>query len=176
VPIDVRVVAATNRDLRAEVNLGRFRADLFFRIAVLRIILPPLRDRPEDIPLLAERMLDRLGVASSSPLRSPAQLASLARCAWPGNVRELRNHLERCLVFEETVPFEEVPPSPAPTPTKAVDASVPYREARRRALAAFERSYAEAVLAAHDGRIGAAAAAARMTRVSLYRILKRHGV
>src|SRR5262249_26549255 len=101
-PVDVRVIAATNRSLRAEVNEKRFRSDLYYRPAALEIRLPPLRERAEDLPLLVETLLVRLG-ASELPdaawLRTPEHLADLARHAWPGNVRELRNYLERCVAL-----------------------------------------------------------------------------
>ena len=111
-PVDVRIIAATNRDLRAEVNQGRFRADLYFRLAVVRIVLPPLRERPEDIPLLVAQAAARpRAPATRSPARfcAPEFVAGLSRSAWPGNVRELRNYLERCLVFEEPMPLGEDP-------------------------------------------------------------------
>src|SRR5262249_36188610 len=104
--VDVRVLTATRRDLRGEVNAGHFRSDLYFRLAATKIPLPPLRHRPEDIPLLVDSLLDSLGARDSAPrLRAPEFLARLARAAWPGNVRELRNYLERCLVLEEPLPI-----------------------------------------------------------------------
>jgi len=101
VPVDVRVIAATNRDLRAEVAVGRFRADLFYRLEVLTLTIPPLRERAEDIAPLAEhfnqQLASRLGLA---PLEMPPELgARLAGYAWPGNARELRNFIERALIL-----------------------------------------------------------------------------
>jgi DNA-binding NtrC family response regulator len=177
--VDVRVVAATNRDLRAEVNSGRFRSDLYFRLAVVRIHLPSLRERPDDVPLLVERILAAAGVpeGSAPALRAPAFLATLAHAAWPGNVRELRNYLERCLVFEEALPLAPAPAAPgAPEARAAVDARQPYAEARKLALDVFEHDYLEALLALHQGRVAAAAAAAGMDRVYLYKLLRRHGL
>ncbi|MGZ6143485.1 MAG: sigma 54-interacting transcriptional regulator, partial [Myxococcales bacterium] len=102
---EVRVLAATNRDLRAEVNAGRFRADLYFRIAVLKIALPPLSQRLDDMPLLVEQLLGSLGATpeQKASLLAPRFVQLLQSGAWPGNVRELRNYLERCLVLG-TVP------------------------------------------------------------------------
>src|SRR5262249_27782558 len=92
--VDVRIVAATNRNLRDEVKSGRFGADLFYRLAVVRLVVPPLRDRLEDIPLLVEHFLD------GSPKKPTAEvLAVLERYAWPGNVRELRNVVDRAKAF-----------------------------------------------------------------------------
>jgi DNA-binding NtrC family response regulator len=174
---DVRVVAATNRDLRAEVNGGRFRSDLYFRLAVVKVTIPPLRERPEDIPITVETILRALGAdeSNAAALRTPEFFAALGRSAWPGNVRELRNYLERCLVFQEALPVSE-PATGGGSLAAAIDAKLPYAEARRRALDGFEKRYAEALLREHNGRVAAAAAAAGMDRVYLYRILRRHGI
>ncbi len=171
--VDVRIVAATHRNLRREVNEGRFRADLYYRLAVLRITVPPLRERTDDLPALTTELLESLGASDSAirALATPELFASLRRGAWPGNARELRNHLERCLAFEEALPVGEE----APTRARAsVDASVPYAEARRRALEAFEAAYVTELLARHGGKVTQAAAAAGMDRVYLYRLARRH--
>jgi two-component system response regulator GlrR len=174
---DVRVVAATNRDLRAEVNAGRFRSDLYFRLAVVKVTIPALRERPEDIPITVEQILRALGAEDSQtgPLRTPDFYAALQHSAWPGNVRELRNYLERCLVFQDALPVSTEAPR-GQTMMAGIDAKLPYAEARRRALDGFERGYAEALLREHNGKVAAAAAAAGMDRVYLYRILRRHGI
>jgi two-component system response regulator GlrR len=185
-PVDVRIVAATNRDLRSEVNAGRFRSDLFFRLSIVRITMPPLRQRPDDVPFLVSKLLRRLGADESTVARfcEPTFVAGLTRAAWPGNVRELRNYLERCLVFEEPMPFDDGHVDggaagagggggvSAPPP---VDASLPYAEARREALDGFEQAYVRALLTAHGGRVAAAARAAGIDRVYLYRLMRRHG-
>jgi transcriptional regulator with GAF, ATPase, and Fis domain len=186
--VDVRVVAATNRDLRAEVNSGRFRSDLYFRLAVVKIALPPLREHPEDIPLLVEQLFRAAGVPrdGAKMLRTPQFLGMLMGAAWPGNVRELRNYLERCLVLEEVVPVDDAvaaanAAAPAATTGGApealpIDPTLPYAEARRRALDDFERRYASALLALHQGKVTAAAQAAGIDRVYLHRLLRRHGI
>ncbi len=169
--VDVRIIAATNRDLRREVNEGRFRADLYFRLAVMRITLPPLRERAEDLPALSKELLASLGASREAiaALCTPELFAQLRRGAWPGNARELRNHLERCLAFEEPLPIgEEIAPS------ATIDASLPYAEARRRALDAFERTYVADLLARHGGNVSRAAEAAGIDRVYVYKLLKRH--
>ena len=175
VPVDVRIIAATNRDLRAEVNAGRFRSDLFFRLAVLRIPLPPVRQRPEDLQLLVEQTLQSLGAdpERTQALRSPGFISKLEQAAWPGNVRELRNYLERCLVFEDTLSLADVAPQAG---RSEVDPKVPYAEARRLALDDFERRYLRSLLALHQGKVSQAAAGADMDRVYLYRLLRRHGI
>src|SRR5262249_49568346 len=108
-PVDVRVIAATNRDLRAAVNSGSFRADLYFRLAVVRIHIPALRQRPEDMPGVVEQVLASMGneAQKAEPLRAPEFMARLQHSAWSGNIRELRNYIERCLVFEDALPLAE---------------------------------------------------------------------
>ncbi|WP_434348595.1 sigma 54-interacting transcriptional regulator [Myxococcus virescens] len=175
-PVNVRVIAATHRDLRAEVNAARFRSDLFFRLAVVRIIIPALRERPEDIPLIAERILTAFGAGSEqlAALSTPEFIAQLQHAAWPGNVRELRNHLERCLVFQDAMPPDAEEVSAQAVLRSLVDPKQPYAEARRRALEVFEREYLDALLKLHGGKVSQAAAAADMDRVYLYRLLRRH--
>ena len=188
--VDVRVIAATNRDLRADVNAGRFRADLYFRLAVVTIAMPPLRRRPEDLPALVEEILAQLRAPAeaAAPLRAPAFLAQLRGAAWPGNVRELRNHIERCLILRtaEPAPAGEGAPggegASAPGGGSeggaglAVDPTAPYASERERAIADFERRYFRALLALHDGKVARAAAAAGIDRAYFYRVLRRHGI
>jgi two-component system, NtrC family, response regulator GlrR len=177
VPIDVRLVAATNRDLRGEVNAGRFRADLYYRLAVVRIVQPALRERRGDLPALARSLLEALGAAPGriDALLGPSFLARLGEAPWPGNLRELRNHLERCLVFDDALPPDELGGEP-PGAAMVVDPGVPYEEARRRALASFEREYLAALLARHGGKVAAAAEAAGVDRTYLYRLMRRRGL
>jgi len=179
--VDVRIIAATNRDLRAEVNAGRFRADLYFRLAVVRVALPPLRDRAEDLPALAETLLRRMG-ADDEQLAAqlvPELLDRLASHSWPGNVRELRNYLERCLVFQDVMPFDDdqaaQPVAVAPAgPSRSELLELPLPAAREQAIEAFERDYLAALLERHGGKMTAAAAAAGIGRVYLYKLLVRH--
>jgi DNA-binding NtrC family response regulator len=171
-PLDVRVIAATNRDLRAEVNAGRFRSDLYFRLAVLKIPIPPLRARPEDMRLLVESILDGLSAEPEDRERllAPGFLADLGRGSWPGNVRELRNYVERCLVVDDSSPFEDLTGA---TPAGGV---VPFVTAKRLAQAEFEQRYLEALMRRFDGKVARAAAAAEVDRVYLYRLLRKHGL
>ena len=174
--VDFRLIAATNRDLRAEVNAGRFRSDLYYRLAVLRLTAPPLRSRPEDLPAIAHAILVGLGAtpAELAAMTAPDVLARLAGSAWPGNVRELRNYLERSVVMQAPAPLGASDALPEATATvAAIDPSLPYADARRRMLDDFERRYAEAVLAAHGGKVAAAARAAGVARYSFYRLLRR---
>ncbi len=161
--LDFRLVASTRHDLRRAVNRGTFRADLFYRLAVLELEVPPLRDRPEDVPGLAVDLLDELGVdaVQRDRLLTPELLDRLTRLPWPGNVRQLRNRLERLLVLGAGA---------APADPSAL---APYDAARRDALEAFERAYVEQLLDAHQGNVTAAAKHAGMARGYLHRLIRR---
>ena len=175
-PVDVRVIAATNRDLRADVNTGRFRADLYFRLAVVTIAMPPLRKRPEDIPALIAEILASLRAPEdeAAPLRAPELLARCSGAAWPGNVRELRNFLERCLVMRAALP---VTGADAASPGEMiVDPDAPYAQERDRILKEFELRYFTALLRRHGGKVASAAKTAGLDRRYLYRILGRLGI
>jgi DNA-binding NtrC family response regulator len=174
-PVDVRILAATHKDLRAEVNAGRFRADLYFRLAVLKVSMPALRERPEDIPEVAKALLEQLG---ARPQRHPALFApdflgSLARPSWKGNVRELRNYLERCLTFEEPMPLTE---SEHGSAAPASWAGTPIALARQRVVESFERVYLAQLLARHDGKVAQASKEAGVDRVYLYRLMRKYGL
>jgi two-component system response regulator GlrR len=173
--IDVRVIAATNRDLRAEVNAGRFREDLYYRIAVVQLKLPPLRQRLEDLPLLAEMLLARMGIAEERvrDIMNPDFVRSLRSAAWPGNIRELRNYLEQYLVFDEVMITSSAADDDG-DPRIRVDASIPFSEARQQVLNEFERLYATELLRLHEGKVSQAAAEAGIDRTYLYRLLRRH--
>jgi DNA-binding NtrC family response regulator len=175
--VDVRLVAATHRDLRASVNAGTFRSDLYFRLAVVRVTLPSLREHADDVPDLARALLHELGATERShpALFAPAFFTHLQQASWPGNVRELRNHLERCLVFEtaEAPTRGEVTTSPGGNPTLPRG---PLVEARKRAVERFEREYLAELLARHQGRVSQAAVEAEVDRISLYRLMRKHGL
>ena len=177
--VDVRVVAATNRDLRTQVNEGHFRSDLYYRLAVVKVVLPPLRTRSEDLPLLTRSLLERIGAPEEQIERFTASsfLERLRFAAWAGNVRELRNYLERCLVLDGAAPLDGIQSAP-PQPRGAAEAEagLSYAEARSRALAEFERSFVSTLLARHDGNVSRAARAAGMDRVYFHRLLRRHQV
>ena len=169
---DVRIVAATNRNLKAEVNARRFRSDLYFRLAVLVVTLPPLRDRAADLPLLVAAILDDLQPppsAMASALRSGELLPELLRHAWPGNVRELRNYLEACLVHQELA-------TPTAGDEPAIDVAQPLRVVRERWVRHVERRYLEQLLVLHGNNVSAAARAAGIDRVHFHRLLARVGL
>ncbi len=174
---DVRIVAATNRDLAVEVNRGTFRADLYYRLAVARLTVPPLRERREDIPLLVEHFLQQLDGAFVAPL-PPDFLERAKAHAWPGNVRELRNAVERAalLPHHPTMLAGDTPRPTLLSPAAAIDVTVPFKVAKQRMVDDFDRRYLEALMAANDGNISAAARAAGIDRMSIYKMIKRLGL
>ncbi|HJZ84040.1 MAG TPA: sigma 54-interacting transcriptional regulator [Polyangia bacterium] len=175
VDCDVRVIAASNRDLPGEVNRGSFRADLFYRIAVARIDVPPLRQRREDIPLLIEHFHEEMPSARQTPL--PDGFVDWAlKHPWPGNVRELRNAVERAVSLRQPMLAFENPEATDPCPGLEIDVSVPFKDAKRRLVEAFDRRYVTALLEAHGGNLSAAARAAGLDRMSIYKMLQRLGI
>lgn len=170
--IDVRVVAATNRDLASEVNKGAFREDLYFRLAVVEVKLPPLRARREDIPTLVTHFVKRL--MPDAPPPSAELLARLSKKAWPGNVRELRNAVERALALGGATQLGGDESAPASGLLAAVLA-MPYKEGLDRWVAEFERAYLEEALRASGGSVSEAARRSGVTRRHIQRLMKRHG-
>jgi two-component system response regulator GlrR len=173
ITIDVRIIAATNRNLKAEVNARRFRSDLYFRLAVLVVTLPPLRDRAPDLPVLVGSILDDLHAGDSAmatALRGGELLPELLRHSWPGNVRELRNYLESCLVRQDRAA------APAAGDEPVIDVAQPLRVVRERWLRHVERRYLEQLLVIHGNNVSAAARAAGIDRVHLHRLLARVGL
>jgi transcriptional regulator with PAS, ATPase and Fis domain len=179
VPVDVRVIAATNRDLRADVNSGEFRLDLYYRLAVLRLELPPLRDRREDLGLLIEQFLEHRSFAGTiSELFSDVELTELAHHHWPGNVRELRNLVDATLALGQPPPVDTLG-APEKHETRGFDVrafSMPYKQARKHALADFERVYLDELLARSGGNVSQAARDAGLDRSYLFSLLRRHGL
>jgi DNA-binding NtrC family response regulator len=175
VAVDVRVVAATHRDLRAEVNQGGFRLDLFYRLAVVTIVTPALRERPEDLAPLIEHFLRDAGWDGPlDELISPPVMAELRRHHFAGNVRELRNLVEAAVAMGEPPPLASPGPT-GPAPQLSIDVDQPYREARTAVTEAFEARYLDALLARTAGNVSAAARHARMTRSHLIELLQKHG-
>ena len=166
--VDVRFVTATHRDLRSMVNEGTFREDLYFRLAVLKVRVPALRERADDVALLAEHFMggDALG---------PELAREIAQRPWRGNVRELRNFVERAMAFgaEQALASADELGGPA-EPSAATEA--PYHAARAAVLARFEREYVAGLLARHPGNIAGAARAAGLTRAYLYQLIEKHGL
>jgi transcriptional regulator with GAF, ATPase, and Fis domain len=181
-----RIIAATKRNLRDEVARGKFREDLYFRLSVVPITVPPLRLRREDIPALVEHFLEIARSRDTSSRRvtvSRETLAALSAHDWPGNVRELRNVLDRAVYLatatgESDLRLVDLPVSPAAEGRLPVefDPGQSYREARAAFEAEFESRYVRWLLARHDGNISAAAREARMDRKYLSDLVKKHGL
>jgi DNA-binding NtrC family response regulator len=175
IPTDIRVVAATHRDLREEVRLGRFRADLFFRLSVFEVTLPPLRERGGDIGLLARHFAAALG--QGPVVLSEEALDQLARYPWPGNVRELRSAIEHALVLasEGRIDVAHLPASISVGAPPPPEESAPASSARE-AVAQVERALLVRALADANGNASAAMRQIGMPRSTFYRRLKEYGL
>jgi transcriptional regulator with PAS, ATPase and Fis domain len=173
-PVDVRIIAATNRSLARRVNEGTFREDLYYRLAVVELTLPPLRSRREDIPLLAQKFLGQL--RGNSEALSPDFVQMLERRAWPGNVRELRNFLERAVTLGQ-VPQGGGAPAVAsilpPGIERIVPLHLPLKEARDAWTQEFESIYVRSMLARTSGNLKRAADLAGVSRRFLQRLVAR---
>jgi transcriptional regulator with GAF, ATPase, and Fis domain len=193
IPVDVRIVAATNRNLLREVDQSNFREDLYYRFAVIRILLPPLRKRPDDITLLAEHFLaqcqTRIGRDNLQiPFRT---MEKLRRHTWPGNVRELKNYIERAALLAQDNQIETrfLQPEAAPTQqnttspnghddasnlaSNAADEQLPFKDAKQQLIEVFEKSYWTRLLERTDGNVSKAARIAGVHRKSVEYILKK---
>jgi DNA-binding NtrC family response regulator len=196
--VDVRIIVATNRDLSSEVNRGSFRADLYYRLAVVRVQIPPLSERTEDIPLLVEHILTRLLKNDAARVRATMDSIGadtwrkLAQLPWRGNVRELRNFIERRLTLGDRDEVLSGGSKPAGPDARAADAAAgtasvaalrieyladperPMLEQREDLVARFEKIYLTSVLARQNGNISRAAAVARIDRMYFKRLLKKY--
>jgi len=168
---DVRLVAATNRDLAVETNRGGFRSDLYYRVAVARIEVPPLRDRLEDLELLAEHFAGELTLGKGRSLPDDF-LGRARRHAWPGNVRELRNAVQQAL----TVPSLLAIGDGQPNSLWSIDTTVPFKMAKQRFVDEFDRRFMMSLLEAHSWNISAAARVTGVDRMSIYKLLERLGI
>ena len=179
--VDVRVIAATSRDLEREVSGGKFREDLYFRLAVVPVRIPPLRARREDIPALVRSILARTkGAGSLEP--SGRTMEWLLQHDWPGNVRELRNLVERAAYMSAAAGSREILLPALPTGGDTGDdlwrfsLGETYREVRTRVEDEFERRYVAWLLAKHGGNLSAAARAVQMDRKHLHVLARKHGL
>ena len=177
IPIDIRVIAATNRDLESAVKDGGFRADLFYRLAAFPLVIPPLREHREDIPLLAAHFLQDYAERANESMRgiSPAALQTLLAYDWPGNVRELRNAIERALLLEtadslqvSNLPHQLSAMGPSPTDPEGPAQPLSLQEAERQAVVH--------ALEASDWNITKAAQVLNVNRVTLYRKLRKYNL
>jgi DNA-binding NtrC family response regulator len=187
--VDVRVIAATNVDLKTRIGSGKFREDLYYRLNVVAISLPRLRERPDDIPLLAQHFVAKYAQRANRPVKgiSSSALEVLLAQPWPGNVRELENAIEHAVVFcagetiePENLPMsleaKSAPSSPVASALPSVHAELPFRDAKARALARFEEAYFREVLARSDGNVSEAARKSGLDRSNFRRAARRAGV
>jgi len=182
--VDARIVAATNVDVRKAVSDGRMREDFFYRLNVVSIHLPPLRERITDIPALVQHFItrhaERMGRPASAP--STETMEFLCQYPWPGNIRELENVIARCVVMtrgetiEASVLPQNIRPATAKTRLDPLLARLPFAEAKRHAVDAFERGYLATKLRDANGNITRAAEAAGLDRSNFRRLLRSHGI
>lgn len=173
---DVRVIAATNVDLEKAAREGRFRQDLYYRLRVIPLMLPPLRGRRGDIPLLAKHFLTKYSAEAGKPVidLSPAAMENLLRYDWPGNVRELKHVIERAVVFSDKQVIQDI------------DIDLPFSEnthkilsfsaEKSRFVAKFEKTYIEDILQSHAGCISKAARTAGKNRRAFWELIRKHKI
>jgi DNA-binding NtrC family response regulator len=179
-PIDLRVLAATNKNLSAEIRTNNFRQDLYYRLAAARVYVPPLRERAEDIPLLVTHFMALEAPALSPKTITPQIWEMFAAHRWPGNVRELRNAVQRLVVAPELALHSDDGPlssSLADSQHPAINGVLePLRVARRAAADDFERNYLRALLARTTGNVTRAAAIAEVSRQMIQKLMRKHGM
>jgi len=182
--VDVRIVAATNRNLQREVDEGRFRADLFYRLDVVRIDVPPLRGRPGCVDALLEHFLQRFGGPHGIDRVAPAAMEVLRACHWPGNVRQLRNAIERACALGHApeLRLEDLPPElrdggqAAASDVDSGAASGTFQEMKARRIAAMEQSYLEGLLKKHQGNVTHCSEEAGMARSAFQKLMQKYGI
>jgi len=179
IPVDVRLIAATNRNLAAEVQRGNFREDLYFRLAAAHVRVPPLRDRMEDLPLLVEHFLTRIKPRRTAADIPPQVWTMFNTHRWPGNVRELWNAVQRFSVTPERILSDDFSAAPVrdsrPPPPDTTHVQ-PLPVARREASEAFERNYLETILRRTDGNVQRAAAVAEVSRQMVQKLMRKYGI
>ncbi len=181
--IDIRLISATNRDVEAMVNEGTFREDLYYRVNTFVIHLPALRDRREDIPLLANHFLQEYLKTTEKEIRevAPEAMDLLCKHSWPGNVRELQHVIERAVALSSSrqIEPEDLPEGLGHARSGKIEPEqfeLPFKEAKEKVIEAFERSYVEQLLSKHGKNISRAAQQSGIDRRSLHRLLAKHEI
>ena len=180
IQVDVRVVAATNKDLEEEIRAGRFREDLYHRLNVIPVEVPPLRDRLEDIPVLVEEFVEEFCKGRGYPRRrfSEGVMEAFQRYSWPGNVRELKNVVERLLILarSQVVELRDLTPPIWAGPQVLTKPGPQTPQSLKEAREAFERAFLEAKLREHGGNVSRTAEAVGLERSHLHKKLKELGI
>ena len=173
---DVRVIAATNIELENVANGGRFRRDLYYRLNIISLILPPLRERKEDIPLLARHFIEKYALELNKQVEdiTGEAVQKLMTYDWPGNVRELENMIERAVIFSKQVVIEREDISLSRQETKGAQES--FKTAKARAIEQFERKYIQDLLLAHGGNISRAAEAVHKNRRAFWELIRKYKI
>jgi DNA-binding NtrC family response regulator len=171
---DVRVIAASNTALEEALQAGHLRPDLYYRLNVISIVLPPLRERSGDIRFLADHFLMKYGEKfHETKTLSPEALKKLTFYDWPGNVRELEHTIERAVMFSESARIEE---SDIKLPSRALSPEDSFQEAKARVVEQFERDYLQKLLLSCNGNISRAAASARKNRRAFWELIRKHQI
>ncbi|GAB4155744.1 MAG: sigma-54 dependent transcriptional regulator [Planctomycetota bacterium] len=182
IAVDVRIVCATNRNLQYEVEEGRFRHDLFYRLDVVRVVVPPLRERMEDVDPLVERFLEKHGAATQVHRLSAEAAAAMRAYHWPGNVRQLENAVQRAcaLATGPEIALADLPEEVREPGLAAAAAAEPsegtFQEMKARRIAAMESSYVSSLLARHRGNVTRCAEESGMTRSAFQKLMQRYGI
>ena len=185
ITVDVRVISATNKDLPSEIAAGRFREDLYYRLKVVDITLPPLRERREDIPLLIHHYLERLNHQNRKAISEvpPEVMKTLVEYWWPGNVRQLMNVIERAVILsdgpalrKDLLPSEMQATPPERTETPAWREGTSFQETKRDVVQSFETAFIRAALQRHNGNVSRAASDIGMKRQALQQKVKELGI
>jgi len=181
--VDVRIISATNRNLPEAIDKGKFREELFYRLNVILITLPPLRERKDDIPLLANHYVKHFSKSTKNEVKGISKKAMelMEKYHWPGNVRELQNVVERAISLMDS---EIIMPGDLPEQIRLISKSHPfvseagtsYKEAKRDWMDSFEKKYLSALLKRHNGNISKAALEAQVNRKTIHRLLERHNL
>ncbi|GBD38404.1 Transcriptional regulatory protein ZraR [bacterium HR37] len=178
VDIDVRIIATTNKNLKIEVEKGNFREDLFYRLNVIPIELPPLRERKEDIPLLAKFFLRKYAEKFNKPVKHISEKAinTLLNYSWPGNVRELENIIERAVIVEKTDTITDIDLYLTKEKINQVDLNTSFKIAKAKVIEDFEKAYISGLLEMYGGKLAQAAKHAEMDVKNLWEKMKKYGI
>src|SRR5262249_44004870 len=176
---DIRVVAASNTDLHEAIKSGRLRQDLYYRLNVLSLHLPPLRERREDIPVLSRHFLNKYAHEFDKQTNdiSPGALRKLKQYDWPGNVRELENLIERAVALAEGRIIRGADLDlPQENPPVVIESRISFQDAKAKCVAQFERDYVHEMLRLHQGNITKAARSAMKDRRGFWQLIRKHGI